>query len=152
MPQKVATSKEAAHFFKNPHTAFTKAERPIRDGEVGELMKIDAKKSSQSLRPDKLAQADSHIAHMRRLVQFSANPDKIIRAALDYPITMNGGLLACMEANDRALDEVAHLLLINRVFATYNLGEDVTFSTRWNRHVDDKVPTKRDVMFNTVKS
>lgn len=57
-----------------------------------------------------------------------------------------------MEANERALDEVAHLLLINRVFATYNLGEDITFSTRWNRHVDDKVPTKRDVMFNTVKS
>lgn len=49
MPQKVATSKEAAHFFHKRHTAVTKAERPTTVGEVGELMELDSKNSSQSL-------------------------------------------------------------------------------------------------------
>ena len=55
-----------------------------------------------------------------------------------------------MESNDSDLDEVAHLLMINRVFAADNLGEDVTFSTRWSRHIGGKVPSKRDVLFKKV--
>ena len=52
-----------------------------------------------------------------------------------------------MESNDPALDCVAQLLMINRVFAAHDLNEDVTFATRWARHVGGKVPSKRDVMF-----
>ena len=152
MPKEVATSKEAAHFYQKRHTTIKKSERPTRVGEIGELMEIDSKNALHSLRPDKLVQADACIHYVRKLVQFCTNPDKIIRAALDHPITMNGVLLACMESNDKALDEVAHLLMINRVFATHNLGEDVTFATRWSRHVGGKVPSKRSVLFEKVMS
>ena len=150
MPKEVATSKEAAHFYKKRHTTVEKAERPTRIGEIGELMEMDSKNALHQLRPDKLVQADACIPHVRRLVQFCTNPDQIIRAALDHPITMHGVLISCMESNDPALDEVAHLLLINRVFAAHNLGEDVTFTTRWNRHVGGKVPSKRAVLFEKV--
>ena len=150
MSTKVATSKESAHFYRKRHTTVEKEERPTRVGEVGQLMEIDSKNAVRTIRPDKLVQADAHIPHVRRLVRFCTNPDKIIRAALDYPITMNGVLLSCMESNDSALDEVAHLLMINRVFAADNLGEDVTFSTRWSRHIGGKVPSKRDVLFKKV--
>lgn len=75
-------------------------------------MKTDSK---NALRPDKLIQADARILHVRRLVQFCTNPDKITRAALDHPITMNGVIISCMDSSDRALDKLAYLLLINRV-------------------------------------
>ena len=152
MPKEVATSKEAAHFYQKRHTTIEKSERPTRVGEIGELMEIVSKNALHSLRPDKLVQADSCIPHVRKLIQFCTNPDKIIRAALDHPITMNVVLLACMESNNKALDEVAHLLMINRVLATHNLGEDVTFATRWSRHVGGKVPSKRSVLFEKVMS
>nr|CCA18925.1 AlNc14C59G4388 [Albugo laibachii Nc14] len=115
-------------------------------------MEFDSKNALERLKPDKLVQADVHISSVCRLIQSSTNPDKIIAEALTHPITMTGVLLGCMDANDKALDEVAHLLLINRVFAAYNLDEDVTFATRWKRHVGGKFPSKRDVMFNKVSS
>ncbi|CCI11780.1 unnamed protein product [Albugo candida] len=77
MPQEVATSKE-------------KSERPTRVGEKGELMEIDSKNALHSLRPDKLVQADACIPHVWKIIQFCTNPDKLIRPALDHPITMNG--------------------------------------------------------------
>nr|CCA18945.1 AlNc14C60G4408 [Albugo laibachii Nc14] len=152
MPKTVATSKEAAHFYHARYTTVEKSERLTRVGEVGELMDFDSKIALERLKPDKLVQADVHIPSVRRLIQSSTNLDKIIEAALAHPITMTGVLLECMEANDKALDEVAHLLLINRVFAAYNLDEDVTFATRWKRHVGGKASSKRDVMFNKVSS
>lgn len=42
--------------------------------------------------------------------------------------------------------------MINRVFAAHDLNEDVTFATRWSRHVGGKVPSKRDVMFQKIWS
>ena len=57
-----------------------------------------------------------------------------------------------MESNDKALDELAHLLMINRVFAAYNLGEDGMFATRWSRHVGGNVPSKLSVLFEKVMS
>ena len=129
MPGTVAASKEAAHFFRKRHTKVEKEERPTRVGEVGEKMKIDIQNTIHTIRPDKLFQADRQIEHVRRILKFSTNPDKIIRTALDHPIAMNGVLLACMESNDPALDCVAQLLMINRVFAAHDLNEDVTFAT-----------------------
>ena len=115
-------------------------------------MEFDSKNALERLKPDKLVQADVHISSVCRLIQSSTNPDKIIAEALTHPITMTGVLLGCMDANDKALDEVAHLLLIKRVFATYNLDEDVTFATRCKRHVGGKVPSERDVIFNKVST
>ena len=113
-------------------------------------MEIDSKHAVRTIRPDKLVQADAHIPHVRRVFQFCSKLDSIIRAALNYPITMNEVLLSCMESNVIALDEVGHLLMINGLFAADNLGEDVTFSTRWNRHIGGNVPSKRDVLFKKV--
>lgn len=41
-------------------------------------MKIDSKNAIHTIRPDKLVQADGQIEHMRRLIQFSTNLDKIM--------------------------------------------------------------------------
>lgn len=97
-------------------------------------MKTDSK---NALRPDKLIQADARILHVRRLVQFCTNPDKITRAALDHPITMNEVLLM---SDFRVLHDVAHILLISGVFLAHNLEIDVTLSTRWSRHVGERMP------------
>lgn len=69
---------------------------------------------------------------MKRIVKLCTNPDKIIRAAFDDPITMNGVILSVIDSNDSALDEVAHIIRISRVFASHNLNEDVRFAKRWS--------------------
>lgn len=109
-------------------------------------MEIDFRNAIYTFRPDELVQDAAGISHMRRLIQFYTYPAKIIRAALDHPIIMNGGLLACMESNGRALKDVAYLLMINRVFAAHDLNEDVTFSTRYCLHVGGNVPSILDLM------
>lgn len=48
-------------------------------------------------------------------------------------------LLVCIESDDKALDDVAHPLLVNRLLATRSLDEDGTFATRCCRHVGAKV-------------
>nr|CCA24322.1 AlNc14C233G9341 [Albugo laibachii Nc14] len=65
---------------------------------------------------------------------------------------MHGVLLACMDSNDPALDDLAHVLMINRLFAANNLNEDVTFATRWRRHVSGKIPSKSQVVFQKFSS
>ncbi|CCI11716.1 unnamed protein product [Albugo candida] len=61
MPKEVATSKEAAHFYKKRHTTVEKAERPTQIGEIGELMAMDSKNAFHQLRPDKLVHPASHM-------------------------------------------------------------------------------------------
>lgn len=51
---------------------------------------------------------------------------------------MSGAELACMNSIDIALDDDTHLLLVNRVFAPHDSSKDVTFATRWIRHVGTK--------------
>lgn len=80
--------------------------------------------------PPEQAGSSRCLHHVSKLVQFCTNPDKIIQTELDHPITINGALFACMDSNDTVLDELAHLLMINRVFAAHNIGENVTFATR----------------------
>nr|CCA16778.1 pollike protein putative [Albugo laibachii Nc14] len=71
----------------------------------------------------------------------------MFQAAVDHPIAMHGVLLSCMDSNDPALNELAHILMTNRACAANNLNEDVTFATRWSRHVGEKNPSKRQVIF-----
>nr|CCA19884.1 AlNc14C81G5294 [Albugo laibachii Nc14] len=131
MPKQLAVSKEAAHFYRKRHTTVEKTDGPTRVGQVGELMEIDSTNALQRIKPDKLVQADAHIKLVRKLVRSCTSSDKIIQAAVEHPITMHGMLFACMDSNDSVLDELAHILMINRVFAANNLNEDVTFATRW---------------------
>ena len=42
--------------------------------------------------------------------------------------------------------------MINRVFASLNLDEDVTFAMRWSRHVGEKFPAKRSLLFEKIMS
>lgn len=63
-----------------------------------------------------------------------------------------GCFISFMESNDLALDEVAHLHMINRVFVAHNLVEDVSFATRWSHHVGGEVSSKRAVLFKKVIS
>lgn len=53
---------------------------------------------------------------------------------------MSGVLLAFMESNDKAVDDLVHLLMINRVYAAQNLGEDVTFATPLRRKCGEIPP------------
>lgn len=57
-------------------------------------------------------------------------------------------ILDCMNSNSKVLDDVAHLVLINRVFTAHNLSADVTFATRLNQNDGGKHPSKRDVKEN----
>lgn len=68
MPKEVATSKKAAQFHKKRHTTVEKAERPIRIGEIEELMETDSKNVLHPLCLDKLVQADACIPHVQKLV------------------------------------------------------------------------------------
>lgn len=77
---------------------------------------MDFKNSIHTIRTDKLVQTDPQIEHVRRMVQISTNPDEMIRASLDHQIAFNGALLACIETNDKALNDVVHLL-VNQVFS-----------------------------------
>lgn len=101
-------------------------------------MDIDSKNGIHTFRAYRLVQADSKIEHVKRLFLFSTNPCKIIWSALGYPIIMSGAELACMDSNDKALDDDTHPLLVNRVFAPHDWIKDVTFATRWIRHVGTK--------------
>lgn len=43
--------------------------------------------------------------------------------------------------------------MINSVFAAYNFGKDLTFTTRWGRQVGSgEFPSKRAVLFEKVLS
>lgn len=46
--------------------------------------------------------------------------------------------LAFVELNDQALDEVAHLLMVNRRFAARDLNEDATILMSCSGFIDGK--------------
>lgn len=100
-------------------------------------MKIDLKNFLLPLQPCKRVEADALIHRMHRMVHFCTNLDKIIRAALDHPIAMNGVLLM---SDFRVLPDVAHILLISCLFLAHNLEEYVTLSTRLSRNVGERMP------------
>lgn len=79
---------------------------------------------------------------------FCTNPKKIIWAALDHPIAIDGVIFAFIESNHSALDDVVYLLIINQAFAAHDLNKDVNFATRWSRHVGRKVSSTLDAMFD----
>lgn len=64
--------------------------------------------------------------------------------ALDHPIAICGVILAWVESKKNALDEVAQLLVINRVSAANVIHEDVYYFTRWGRHVGGKESLQAD--------
>ena len=47
-------------------------------------MEIDVKNALQTIRPDKLVQAEAHIEHVRRLIQFSTNIEKTVQAIIRW--------------------------------------------------------------------
>lgn len=66
------------------------------------------------------------------MIQLSTNPEKLFRAALDHLLIIKGALITCMELNYRAMDEIAHVILTNRVLGVHNLGEDVIVQDTYN--------------------
>lgn len=46
------------------------------------------------------------------------------RAALDYPINMKDVLFACMKSNDKGMDELPRLVVINRVFNVHDFSDN----------------------------
>lgn len=82
-------------------------------------MEVDSKNVLLIMRPYKLVQEDVYIPFVCRLVLFCTNPDKIIHTpSVEDPRSLNGNLLPCMDLNEKAFNELVHLLIINRVYAS----------------------------------
>ncbi|KAF1316445.1 hypothetical protein FI667_g15412, partial [Globisporangium splendens] len=55
-----------------------------------------------------------------------------------------------MAATSPHVSELAHLHLINRVLSATDPDESTTFANKWAKHLGDKVPKKREELFQRV--
>ncbi|KAF1335930.1 hypothetical protein FI667_g989, partial [Globisporangium splendens] len=150
-PAQLSESKEASHFLTKHHTSVVKTEKPTPIQEIVAEMETTEETADLQLLPDRLAVADSKVSGSRKVLRNTNNADVVVYyASCSTPLAFNTVLLQEMAATSSHVSELAHLHLINRVLSATNPGESTTFANKWAKHLDDKVPKKREELFQRV--
>ncbi|KAF1327039.1 putative Pollike protein, partial [Globisporangium splendens] len=148
-PEALKTSTESAFFVEKHHTKIRKASKASPILEVSESMLNDENTALLNTLPDRLALADTQVEGASKLIDNATNPDHVIKKAVDSPLAFNSALSLKMAGTGHGVAELAQLHLINRVLSATQPSEDVTFSSKWKKHMKTAVPSKRDDMFKT---
>ncbi|KAL8001844.1 hypothetical protein Plhal703r1_c17g0079191 [Plasmopara halstedii] len=133
VPDAVKKSAEASHFLTKHHTKIVKTSKPIPVAETAEAMIGDVADVELDLRPDRLNMAASRVTSAHKVLNSATNADKLIQFALQSPLALNHAILERMRDQDCTFQEVAQLLLLNRILAASQPGEDTTFHTKWTK-------------------
>lgn len=150
-PAQLSESKEASHFLTKHHTSVVKTEKPMPIQEIVAEMETTEETADLQLLPDRLAVADSKISGSRKVLRNTNNADTVVYyASCSTPLAFNTVLLQEMTATSSHVSDLAHLHLINRVLSATDPDESTTFANKWAKHLGDKVPKKREELFQRV--
>jgi hypothetical protein len=150
-PAQLSESKEASHFLTKHHTSVVKTEKPTPIQEIVAEMETTEGTTDLQLLPDRLAVADSKVSGSRKVLRNTNNADTVVYyASCSSPLAFNTVLLQEMAAASSHVNELAHLHLINRVLSATDPDESTTFANKWAKHLGDKVPKKREELFQRV--
>ncbi|KAF1328542.1 putative Pollike protein, partial [Globisporangium splendens] len=148
-PEALKTSTESAFFVEKHHTKIRKASKASPILEVSESMLNDENTALLNTLPDRLALADTQVEGASKLIDNATNPDHVIKKAVDSPLAFNSALSLKMSGTGHGVAELAQLHVINRVLSATQPSEDVTFSSKWKKHMKTTVPSKREELFKT---
>ncbi|KAF1330506.1 putative Pollike protein, partial [Globisporangium splendens] len=150
-PPQLSESKEASHFLTKHHTSVVKTEKPTPIQEIVAEMETAEETADPQLLPDRLAVADSKVPGLRKVLRHTNNADVVVYcASCSTPLAFNTVLLQEMAATSPHVSELAHLHLINRVLSATDPDESTTFANKRAKHLGDKVPKKREELFQRV--
>ena len=144
VPDEVKKSKEASHFMTKRNSKVVKTDVPVTVAETAEAMTRTAAEAEPALQPDRLALADSRVKSAQKVLKNVSNPDKLIQFARQSPIALNQAILKQMGEPSSDFKDVAEILLVNRIFAASQPGEDTTFLNKWTKFIGSKMPSKRE--------
>ncbi|KAF1335879.1 hypothetical protein FI667_g590, partial [Globisporangium splendens] len=141
-PEALKTSTESAFFVEKHHTKIRKASKASPILEVSESMLNDENTALLNTLPDRLALADTQVEGASKLIDNATNPDHVIKKAVDSPLAFNSALSLKMAGTGHGVAELAQLHVINRVLSATQPSEDVTFSSKWKKHMKTTVPKR----------
>jgi hypothetical protein len=148
-PDELKASTESAFFLEKHHTKIKKAAKASPVLEVTESMLNDENTALLNILPDCLAEADTKVDGVLKILENATNPDHITKKAIESPLAFNSALSLKMAGNGQEIYELAQLHAINRVLCATQPSEDTTFSTKWKKLMGTTVPSKRGEIFKT---
>ncbi|KAI9905422.1 hypothetical protein PsorP6_013825 [Peronosclerospora sorghi] len=144
VPDAVKKSTEASHFLTKHHTKVVKTTQNITVAETTKSMVGDTADIELDLLPDRLVMAAIRIPSAHKALKSATNPDRVIQVARQSPFSMNNAILEYMRNDDCDFQDLAQVLLLNRIFTASEPGEDKTFQKKWTKFMGIKLPSKCD--------
>ncbi|KAF1328765.1 putative Pollike protein, partial [Globisporangium splendens] len=148
-PEALKTSPESALFVEKHCTKIRKASKASSLAGVAESMLNDENTALLNTLPDRLALADTQVEGASKLIDNATNPDHVIKKAVDSPLAFNSALSLKMSGTGHGVAGLAQLHVIDLVLSATQPSEDLTFSSKWKKHMKTTVPSKRGDMFKT---
>ncbi|KAI9911156.1 hypothetical protein PsorP6_009357 [Peronosclerospora sorghi] len=144
VPDAVKKSTEASHFLTKHHTKVVRTTQPITVAETAKSMIGDTADVELDLLPDLLVMAATRIPSAHKALKSATKPDRVIQVARQSPISMNNAILEQMRNEYCDFQDLAQVLLLNRILAASEPGEDKTSQKKWTKFMGIKLPSKRD--------
>ncbi|KAI9914027.1 hypothetical protein PsorP6_005222 [Peronosclerospora sorghi] len=144
VPDAVKKSTEASHFLTKHHTKVVKTTQPITVAETAESMIGDTADVELDPFPDRLVMAATRIPSAHKALKSATNPDRVIQVSRQSPLSINNAILEQMRNDDCDFQDLAQVLLLNRILASSDPGEDKTFQKKWTKFMGITLPSKRD--------
>ncbi|KAI9921943.1 hypothetical protein PsorP6_000247 [Peronosclerospora sorghi] len=88
--------------------------------------------------------AETRIPSAHKALTSATTPDRVIQVSRQSPLSMNYAIREQMRNDDCDFQDLAQVLLLNRILAASEPGEDMTFQKNWIKFMGIKLPYKRD--------